>query len=73
MYRHFIANCLYEKKDEHAGKKKEKSYSKGKKVSKKKYSDEAHIGQQWDSNEESSNSDIEGVAMIDIEDSSSRK
>jgi hypothetical protein len=62
---HFIANYPHEKKDEDEGKKKkEKSYSKDKKASKKKYFGEAYIGQEWDSNEDNSDSDNEGVATI---------
>jgi hypothetical protein len=44
---------------------KDKSYKKGDKHYKKSY-DKAHIGQEWDSNDESSNSDSDGVATVAI-------
>jgi hypothetical protein len=46
-------------------KKKERSYKKDKHYKKKTYG-EAHIGKEWDSNDESSNSDSDGVATIAI-------
>ena len=72
-YGHFMANCPYDKKKVEDGKKKkEKSYPKNKKYYKKKHSGEAHIGQEWDSNEEESDSD-DGVATIAVNNSSSSK
>jgi hypothetical protein len=45
---------------------KDKSYKKGDKPYERKSYDEAHIGQEWDSNVESSNSDNDGVAVVAI-------
>jgi hypothetical protein len=57
-YGHYIANCPYENRDEEDDKKKnkEKSYKKDKNYKKKSYG-EAHIGKEWDSDDESSDSD----------------
>jgi hypothetical protein len=70
-YGHYIANCPYEcrKEDDDKKKKKEKSYKKGKYYKKKTYS-EAHNGKEWDSDNESSDSDSDGVANVAIKDSS---
>jgi hypothetical protein len=51
-------------------KKKEKSYKKDKHYKKKTYG-ETHIGKEWDSDDETSNSDSDGVATIAIKGSSS--
>jgi hypothetical protein len=67
---HCIAQCPYERReeDENNNKKKDKTYAKDKKDNKyyKKSYGEAHIGQEWDSNDESSNSDSEDMAIIAI-------
>ena len=70
---HFIANCPYERRDEEEDKKKkkERNFKKDNKYHKKKSYGEAHIGQEWDSNDESSDSDNDGVATIAIKESSS--
>ena len=71
-YGHFIAECPHEKKENKDSKKnKEKSQGKNKKMFKKRYSGQAHIGQEWDSNDESEDSDDEGAANIAIKNSSS--
>jgi hypothetical protein len=51
-------------------KKKEKNYKKDKHYKKKTYG-ETHIGKEWDSDDETSNSDSDGVATIAIKGSSS--
>jgi hypothetical protein len=53
---HFIAQCPYERKDEDNDKKKkkDKSYKKDKKFTKKKSYGQAHVGQEWNSSDESS-------------------
>jgi hypothetical protein len=69
---HFIANYPFERRDDDDDKKKNKSYKKDKgykrsdKPYKKKSYDEAHIGQEWESNDESSNSDSDVVATVAI-------
>jgi hypothetical protein len=69
---HFIANCPFERRDDDDDKKKSKFYKKGKgykkgdKPYKKKSYCEAHIGQEWDSNDESSNSDNDGMTTVAI-------
>jgi hypothetical protein len=73
---HFIAQCLYERRedDENNNKKKDKPYTKDKKDKKyytKKFYGEAHIRQEWDSNDESSNSDSEDMITIAINGNSS--
>jgi hypothetical protein len=70
-YDHYIANCPYEhrKEDDDKKKKKEKSYKKDKHYKKKAY-DEAHNGKEWDSDDESSNSDSDDVATVRIKGSS---
>jgi hypothetical protein len=73
---HFIANCPFERRNDDDGKKKSKPYKKDKdykrsdKPYKKSYG-ESHIGQEWESNDESSNSDSDGVATVDIKGTSS--
>jgi hypothetical protein len=70
-YGHYITNCPYERREEdHNKKKKEKSYKKVKHYKKETYG-EAHIGKEWDSDDESSNSDSDGVATVAIKGSSS--
>jgi hypothetical protein len=74
---HFIANYPFERRDDDDDKKKNKPYKKDKgykrsdKPYKKKSYGEAHIGQEWESNDESSNSDSDGVATIAIKRTSS--
>jgi hypothetical protein len=65
---HFIANCAYEKKEDKEEKRKDnkekKYFTKDKNFFKKKQSGEAHLGKEWDSDDESSNSDEEEVATL---------
>jgi flagellar hook assembly protein FlgD len=69
---HFIANCPFEHRDDDDDKKKSKFYKKDKgykksdKPYKKKSYGETHIDQEWDSNDESSNSINDGVATVAI-------
>jgi hypothetical protein len=75
-YGHFIAQCPYERRseDEDKKKKKDKTYTKDKKDKKyfkKKSYDEAHIGQEWDSDNESSSSDSEDMTTLAIKGNSS--
>jgi hypothetical protein len=69
---HFIANCPFECRDDAKDKKKNKPYKKDKgykrsdKHYKKRSFGEAHIGQEWESNDENSNSDSDGVATVAI-------
>jgi hypothetical protein len=58
-YGHYIANCPYEHREEDDDKKKKKVYG------------EAHIGKEWDSDDESSDSDNDDVTTIAIKGSSS--
>jgi hypothetical protein len=71
-YSHYIANCAHERRDEEDDKKKkkEKSYKKDKHYKKKTYS-EAHIGKEWDSDDENSDFDSNGLAIMAIKGSSS--
>jgi hypothetical protein len=75
-YGHYIANCPYERREEDDDKKKkkekEKSYKKDKHYKKKAYG-EAHIGKEWDSDDESLDSDSDDVATVAIKSSSSSK
>jgi hypothetical protein len=69
---HFIANFPFEHRDDDDKKKikfykKDKSYKISDKPYKKKSYGEAHIGQEWESNDESSNSDSDGVATVAIQ------
>jgi hypothetical protein len=66
-YGHYIANCPQEHRKEEDGKnkKKERSFKKDKYYKKKTYG-EAHIDKKWDSDDESSNSDRDGVAAVAI-------
>jgi hypothetical protein len=74
---HFIANCPFELRNDGDDKKKYKPYKKDKgyKKSDKPYKNksygEAHIGQEWESEHESSNSDSDGVATMAIKRKSS--
>jgi hypothetical protein len=76
-YGHFIANCPFERRDDDDDKKKSKfykkdnDYKKSDKPYKKKSYDEVHIGQEWESNDESSNSDSDGVTIVTIKGTSS--
>jgi hypothetical protein len=78
-YDHFIANYPFERRDDDDDKKKSKPYKKEKgykrsdKPYKKKSYDEAHIGQECESNDKSSNSDSDGVESVTIKGTSSRK
>jgi hypothetical protein len=65
---HFIAQCPYERKKEDNEKKKklDKGYKKDKKFTKKKPYGQAHIGQEWNSSDESSESENDDVATIPI-------
>jgi hypothetical protein len=73
---HFIANYPFEHRGDDDDKKKsefykkDKGYKKSDKPYKKSYG-EAHIGQEWESNDESSNSDSDGVATVAIKETSS--
>jgi hypothetical protein len=72
-YGHYIANCHHERREEDDDmkkKKKERSYKKDKHYKKKSYS-EAHTGKEWDSDDESSDSDSDGVTTVAIKGSSS--
>jgi hypothetical protein len=53
---HFIAQCPYERKEEDNEKKKklDKGYKKDKKFTKKKPYGQTHVGQEWNSSDESS-------------------
>jgi hypothetical protein len=66
-YGHYIANCPHEHREEEDDKekKKERRYKKDKHYKKKTYGEE-HIGKEWDSDDESSDSDSDGVATIAI-------
>jgi hypothetical protein len=67
---HFIANCPFEHRDDDKKKskpyKKDNDYKRSDKPYKKKSYGEAHIGQEWESNDESSNSNSDGVATVAI-------
>jgi hypothetical protein len=69
---YFVTQCPYERKEEDDNKKKkEKSYKKDKKFFKKKSYGEAHTGQEWDSDDDSSKSLSDDIAIIAIKDKSS--
>jgi hypothetical protein len=72
---HFIAQCPYERREEgeNNNKKKDKIYTKDKKDKyyKKKSYGEDHNEQEWDSNDESSDSNSEDIATIAIKENSS--
>jgi hypothetical protein len=65
---HFIAQCPYERKEEDNDKMKkfDKSYEKDKKFIKKKPYGQAHVGQEWNSSDESSESKSDDLATIAI-------
>jgi hypothetical protein len=65
---YFIVQCPYERKEEDNDKKKKfnKGYKKDKKYTKKKSYGQAHIGQEWNSSDESSESKSDEVATIAI-------
>ncbi len=65
---YFIAQCPYERKDEDNNKKKKinKSYKKDKKFIKKKPYGQAHVSQEWNSSDESSESKSDDLATIVI-------
>jgi hypothetical protein len=67
---HFIAQYLYERKEEDNDKRKkiDKGYKKDKKYTKKKPYDQAQVGQEWKSSDESSKSESDEVATIAIND-----
>jgi hypothetical protein len=66
--RHFIAQCQYERKEDGNDKRKkfDKGYKKDKKYTKKKPYGQAHVGQEWNSSDESSESKSDEVATIAI-------
>jgi hypothetical protein len=63
---HFIAQCQYERKEETNEKKKklDKAYKKDKKFTKKNPYGQAHVGQEWNSSDESFESKSDDVATI---------
>jgi hypothetical protein len=64
---HFIAQCPYKRKEDNDWKKKlDKSYKKYKKFIKKKPYGQAHVGQKWNSCDESSESESDDLATIAI-------
>jgi hypothetical protein len=65
---HFMAQCPYErnKEDNDKRKKFDKGYKKDKKYTKKKPYGQAHVGQEWNSSDESSESESDEVATIAI-------
>jgi hypothetical protein len=65
---YFIAQCPYERKKEDNNKRKkfDKGYKKDKKYTKKKPYGQAHVGQEWNSSDESSESESDEVATIAI-------
>jgi hypothetical protein len=74
-YGHYIANCPHERREEDDDKKKKKKeekkrYKKYKHYKKKTYG-EAHFGEEWNSDDESFDSDSDGVATVAIKGSSS--
>jgi hypothetical protein len=64
----FHSQCPYEKKDEDNNKKKkiDKRYKKDKKVTNKKPYGQAHVGQERNSSDESSESESDDLATIAI-------
>jgi hypothetical protein len=65
---HFIAQCPYKRKEEDNEKRKkfDKCYKKDEKYTKKKPYGQAHIGQEWNSSDESSELESDEVATIAI-------
>jgi hypothetical protein len=73
---YFIAQFPYKRKEEHNDQRKKfgKGYKKDKKYTKKKPYDQAHVGQEWNSSDESSESESDNLATIAIKGkASSRK
>jgi hypothetical protein len=70
---YFIMQCPCERKDEDNDKnnKKDKSYKKDKKFTKKKSYEQAQVGQEWNSSNESSESESDELATIAIKGESS--
>jgi hypothetical protein len=76
---HFIANFSFERRDDddddkkkkNKPYKKDKGYKRSDKPYKKKFYGEAHIGQEWESNDENSNSDSDDVVTVAIKGTSS--
>jgi hypothetical protein len=65
---HFIAQCPYERKKAMRRERSlTKGYKKDKKYTKKKPYGQAHIGQEWNSSDESSESESDEVATVAIE------
>jgi hypothetical protein len=65
---HFIAKCPYKRKEEDNDKRKkfDKGYKKNKEYTKKKPYGQAHVGQEWNSNDESfelKNDDLATIAI----------
>jgi hypothetical protein len=65
---HFIVQCPYERKEEDNDKKKkfDKGYKKDKKYTKKKPYGQAHVGPEWNSSDESSESESDDLTTITI-------
>jgi hypothetical protein len=65
---HFITQCPYERKEEDNDKRKkfDKGYKKDKKYTKKKSYDQAHVGQEQNSSDESSESESDDLTTISI-------
>jgi hypothetical protein len=65
---HFVAQCPYERKEGDNDKKKKfnKGHKKDKKYTKKKSYGQAHVGQEWNSSDESSKSKSDDLATIAI-------
>jgi hypothetical protein len=65
---HFIAHCPYDRKEKDNDKRKkfDKGYKKDKKYTKKKHYGRAHVGQEWNSSDESPESESDEVATIAI-------
>jgi hypothetical protein len=65
---HFIAQSPYERKEEYDDKKrkKDKSHNKGQKFFKKKSYEEAHIEQEWNSDDDSSKSEGDDMVTVAI-------
>jgi hypothetical protein len=70
---HFIAQCPYERKEEDNDKRKkfDKGYKKDKKYTKKKFYGQAHVDKEWNSSDESSESESDDLATIAINDKAS--
>jgi hypothetical protein len=65
--RHFITQCSYERKEDNDKKKKlDKDYKKDKKFRKKRPYGQAHVGQGWNSSDESFESESDDLTTISI-------